>query len=123
LVASCAAWAGAKLAALDEKPAIVRYERERPGELIHLDTKKLGRIEGVDHRITGRRPGAINRHHGIGWEALHVCIDDASRLAYSEIPGLRRGRLCRTRRRKARSAFSIARSAGWPARASPSSGS
>ena len=74
-----------RLTALDEKPAVVRYERERPGELIHLDTKKLGRIEGVGHRITGRRPGAVNRHHGIGWEALHVCIDDASRLAYSEI--------------------------------------
>ncbi len=74
-----------KRTVLDDKPAIVRYERERPGELIHLDTKKLGRIEGIGHRITGRRPGAINRHHGIGWEALHVCIDDASRLAYSEI--------------------------------------
>jgi leucine-zipper of insertion element IS481 len=74
-----------KRTARDDKPAIVRYERERPGELIHLDTKKLGRIEGIGHRITGRRPGAINRHHGISWEALHVCIDDASRLAYSEI--------------------------------------
>lgn len=74
-----------RLAALEEKPAVVRYERERPGELIHLDTKKLGRIAGVGHRITGRRTGAVNRHHGIGWEALHVCIDDASRLAYSEI--------------------------------------
>src|SRR5215471_17534202 len=68
-----------------DEPAVVRYERERPGELIHLDTKKLGRIAGVGHRITGRRPGAVNRHHGIGWEALHVCIDDATRLAYSEI--------------------------------------
>ena len=74
-----------RLTALDEKPAIVRYERDCPGELIHLDTKKLGRIQGVGHRITGRRPGAVNRHHGIGWEALHVCIDDASRMAYSEI--------------------------------------
>ena len=61
MAASCAAWAQAKLAALDKKPAIVRYERERPGELIHLDTKKLGRIAGVGHRITGRRPGAIDR--------------------------------------------------------------
>ena len=67
-----------RLAVLDEKPAVVRYERERPGELIHLDTKKLGCIAGVGHRITGRRPGKVNRHHGIGWEALHVCIDDAS---------------------------------------------
>ena len=63
----------------------MRYERERPGELIHLDTKKLGRIAGIGHRITGRQPGAVNRHHSIGWEALHVCIDEASRLAYSEI--------------------------------------
>ena len=54
-----------RLAALDEKPAVLRYERERPGELIHLDTKKLGRIEGVGHRITGRRPGAVNRLGGI----------------------------------------------------------
>jgi hypothetical protein len=74
-----------RLRALEPKPPPMRYERERPGELIHLDSKKLGRVEGIGHRITGRRPGAINRHHGIGWEALHICIDDASRLAYSEI--------------------------------------
>jgi transposase InsO family protein len=74
-----------KLATLEPKPAVVRYERQRPGELIHIDSKKLGRIEGVGHRITGRTRGAVNRHHGIGWEALHVCIDDATRLAYSEI--------------------------------------
>jgi hypothetical protein len=70
---------------LEPKPVVVRYERERPGELIHIDSKKLGRIEGIGHRITGRTRGAVNRHHGIGWEALHVCIDDATRLAYSEI--------------------------------------
>ena len=74
-----------RLTALEPKSPAVRYERQRPGELIHIDSKKLGRIAGIGHRITGRRPGAINRHHGIGWEALHVCIDDASRLAYSEI--------------------------------------
>jgi transposase InsO family protein len=74
-----------RLKALDPAVPVVRYERERPGELLHLDTKKLGRIEGVGHRITGRRTGAINRHHGIGWEALHVAIDDASRLAYIEL--------------------------------------
>ena len=61
------------------------HERERPGELLHLDTKKLGRIGGLGHRITGRRTGVINRHLGIGWEYLHVCVDDASRLAYTEI--------------------------------------
>ena len=74
-----------RLKALDPPPPVVRYERQRPGELLHLDTKKLGRIDGVGHRITGRRPGMINRHHGIGWEALHVAIDDASRLAYTEL--------------------------------------
>jgi len=74
-----------RLKALDPPAPVVRYQRERPGELIHLDTKKLGRINGVGHRITGRRSGAINRHHGIGWEALHVAIDDASRLAYTEL--------------------------------------
>jgi transposase InsO family protein len=74
-----------RLKALEPPAPVIRYERERPGELLHLDTKKLGRIEGIGHRITGRRTGAINRHHGIGWEHLHVCIDDASRLAYTEI--------------------------------------
>jgi transposase InsO family protein len=74
-----------KLAALEPRPPVVRYQRERPGELIHIDTKKLGKIAGIGHRITGRRSGMINRHRGIGWEALHVAIDDASRLSYSEI--------------------------------------
>src|SRR5947209_15571306 len=96
-----------KLAALDPKPAVIRYERERPGELIHLDTKKLGRIAGVGHRITGRRPGAVNRHHGIGWEALHVCIDDATRLAYSEILA---------DERKASAVDFLERAIGWFAR-------
>ena len=62
----------------------VRYERERPGELLHLDTKKLGRIDGVGHRITGYHEG-VHRKRGIGWEVLHVAIDDASRLAYTEL--------------------------------------
>jgi hypothetical protein len=60
----------------------VRYQRERPGELIHIDTKKLGRIEAIGHRITGDRRDS---KRGAGWEAVHVCIDDASRLAYSEV--------------------------------------
>ena len=71
-----------RLAALDTKPAIVRYQREQPGELIHLDIKKLGRIDGVGHRITGDRRG---QKRGRGWDFLHVCVDDASRLAYTEI--------------------------------------
>jgi transposase InsO family protein len=73
-----------RLTALDPKPPVVRYERARPGELIHLDSKKLGRIKGVGHRITGYHVG-VNRNRGIGYDVLHVCIDDASRLAYTEI--------------------------------------
>src|SRR3954463_6139398 len=56
-----------------------------PGELIHLDIKKLGRIGSVGHRITGRQPGVVNRHLGIGWEYVHVCIDDASRVAFVQV--------------------------------------
>jgi transposase InsO family protein len=70
---------------LEPAEPIRRYEREKPGELIHLDIKKLGRIGSVGHRITGRYPGAINRHHGIGWEFVHVCIDDASRVAFVRV--------------------------------------
>jgi len=64
------------------RPPIVRYERERPGELVHLDSKKLGRIRGVGHRITGQY---TRRQRGIGWEFLHVCVDDHTRLAYAEV--------------------------------------
>ena len=60
-----------------------RYERERPGELIHIDIKKLGRFEAIGHRITAdRRQG---RSRGAGWDFVHVCIDDASRVAFSRI--------------------------------------
>jgi hypothetical protein len=70
-----------RLAALEPAEPIRRYERA--GELIHLDIKKLGRIGSVGHRITGRYPGAVN--HGIGWEFVHVCIDDASRVAFVQV--------------------------------------
>ena len=73
-----------RLAALEPPPVVVRYEREHPGELIHMDVKKLGRIQGLGHRITGDRRGQSNRR-GIGWEYLHVAVDDASRLAYTEL--------------------------------------
>ena len=63
-------------------PRSIRYQREQPGELIHIDIKKLGRIDGIGHRITGDRRG---QKRGIGWDFLHVCVDDASRLAYTEI--------------------------------------
>ena len=60
---------------------MVRYERAEPGELLHLDVKKLGRIVKVGHRITGDRRD--HRGRNIGWDYLHVAIDDASRVAYA----------------------------------------
>jgi transposase InsO family protein len=74
-----------RLSALEPAEPVRRYERENPGELIHIDIKKLGRIGSVGHRITGRYPGVINRHLGIGWEFVHVCIDDASRVAFVQV--------------------------------------
>lgn len=74
-----------KLSALEPAEPVRRYEREKAGELIHLDIKKLGRIGSVGHRITGRQSGVVNRHHGIGWEFVHVCIDDASRVAFVQV--------------------------------------
>jgi len=73
-----------RLSALEPRPEVIRYERARPGELIHIDIKSLGKIDGVGHRITGDRRGQ-SRNRGIGWDHLHVAIDDASRLAYTEI--------------------------------------
>jgi transposase InsO family protein len=72
----------ARLEALTERPPLVRYEWRRPGQLLHLDIKKLGRIGHVGHRITGDRHGQAR---GIGWEFVHVCIDDCSRVAYAEV--------------------------------------
>ncbi len=69
-----------RLSPLDPKPPVVRYQRERPGEMIHMDMKKLGRIDGIGRRITGDRTGQSAKR-GTGWEVLHVAIDDASRLA------------------------------------------
>jgi transposase InsO family protein len=69
----------------------VRYERERPGELLHLDTKKLGRFFEVGKRI--RRDG-INRSRKAGWQQLHVAIDDHSRLAYCEVIASERKEAC-----------------------------
>ncbi|CAN7375802.1 IS481 family transposase [Phenylobacterium sp. LjRoot225] len=72
-----------KLTALEPRPEVIRYERSRPGEMIHLDIKKLGRFDVEGHRITGDRRKGASR--GAGWDFLHVCVDDASRLAYTEI--------------------------------------
>jgi transposase InsO family protein len=78
----------------DLEPAepVRRYERDHPGELIHIDIKKLGRFDRVGHRITGDRTRQSSaRGHsggkswGAGWEYVHVCIDDASRLAFSQV--------------------------------------
>jgi transposase InsO family protein len=67
-----------------------RYERRRPGELIHIDVKKLGRIARPGWRVTGSRSarGAAGYHqkrHQLGWEFVHIAIDDATRLAYAEV--------------------------------------
>ena len=93
-----------RLKALDPIEPVVRYERQRPGELIHIDTKKLGRIDGIGHRITGDRR---SRARGVGWEHLHVAIDDASRLAYTELLPADTGEAC---------ADFLARAAAWFAR-------
>ena len=71
-----------RLASLEPKPPVRRYQRQSPGELLHLDIKKLGRFERTGHRITGCRRG---RSQGAGWDYLHVAIDDATRLAYVEV--------------------------------------
>ena len=73
---------------LDPPEPVRRYERQHPGELIHIDIKKLGRFDRVGHRITGDRRGQSNaraRGEGAGWEFVHVCIDDASRIAFSQV--------------------------------------
>jgi transposase InsO family protein len=70
-----------------------RYERKRPGELVHVDVKKLGRIggRGAGHRVTGSRRGQLKvsreglQRRATGWEFVHVCVDDATRLAYVEV--------------------------------------
>jgi transposase InsO family protein len=78
----------------DLEPAepVRRYEREHPGDIIHIDIKKLGRFNQVGHRITGDRTRQSSRRGirqgkawGAGWEFVHVSIDDASRLAFSQI--------------------------------------
>lgn len=73
-----------KLSVLEPAELPRRYERERPGEMIHIDIKKLGRFHQVGHRITGDGKGQSNGR-SVGWEFLHVCIDDASRGAFSRI--------------------------------------
>jgi hypothetical protein len=71
-----------RLEPLEPAPPVIRYQWDRPGEVIHLDTKKLARIEAVGHRIHGDR---TRRLKGVGWEFLHVCIDDATRITHAEV--------------------------------------
>jgi transposase InsO family protein len=73
-----------RLAGLEPAEPVRRYERAAPGEIIHLDIKKLGKFNRIGHRVTGDRTGQSNTR-GVGWEYLHLAIDDHSRLAYSEI--------------------------------------
>ena len=80
-----------KLPGQEKRPPVVRYEREQAGELIHLDIKKLARIERVGHRIHGDRARSVE---GAGWEYLHVCIDDASRVSYAEVLPDEKGVTC-----------------------------
>jgi transposase len=81
-----------------------RYERARPGELVHVDVKKLGKVAGVGHRITGQRRVGGGHQRGPGWEFVHVCVDDCTRLAYVE--------LLDSERREAVCAF-LERAVGW----------
>lgn len=71
-----------RLSSLETPEPVRRYERQRPGELLHLDTKKLARIQRVGHRIHGDRSLKVR---GAGWEHAHAAVDDHSRLGYSEV--------------------------------------
>lgn len=71
-----------RLPPVETPPPVVRYERPHPGEMLHLDTKKLGRIEKTGHRVTGN---PRDHTRGAGWEVLHLAVDDHSRLAYTEV--------------------------------------
>jgi transposase InsO family protein len=74
----------ARLDRLEPRSPIVRYERARPGELVHLDTKKLGRIRPGGGLPASRRVAGYAKPGGIGWSHVHVAVDDHSRLAYAE---------------------------------------
>ena len=73
-----------RLSALEPAEPVRRYERQKPGEMIHIDIKKLGKFNQIGHRITGDRKGQSNGR-GVGWEYVHVCIDDHSRVAFAKI--------------------------------------
>ena len=72
-----------RIGALEPAAPVRRYERDKPGEMIHIDIKKLGRFNRIGHRITGDRQGC--RNAGAGWEFVHVAIDDHSRVAFARV--------------------------------------
>ncbi len=92
-----------RINALEPAEPVRRYQRERPGEMIHIDIKKLGRFNRIGHRITGDRRGQSNSR-GVGWEFVHVAIDDHSRIAFAKIMGNERKR-CATAFLKAAVAY------------------
>ncbi len=77
-----------RLSDLEPAPPVVRYEHAHPGDLLHIDTKKLGRIDRLGHRITGERRG---RTGVAGWEYLFVAVDDHARIAFTQIRKCERG--------------------------------
>jgi transposase len=77
-----------RLEVLDPKPPVQRYEHDRPGELVHLDIKRLSRFWRPGHRLTGSR---LMQSEGAGYQFLHVAIDDHARIAYGEIHRDERG--------------------------------
>lgn len=80
-----------RLQALQPPEPVRRYERASAGELLHIDTKRLGRIRGIGHRITGERQ---HRNRGIGWDAVHLAIDDYSRVSFARILDDEKGTCC-----------------------------
>jgi transposase InsO family protein len=72
-----------RLRNLEPRPPVQRYEWDRPGDLIHVDIKSLARFRQVGHRITGDRQKG--RSYGVGYDKVHVAVDDATRLAYVEV--------------------------------------
>ncbi|WP_420557516.1 hypothetical protein [Roseovarius sp.] len=99
-------------AALDPPLPVRRYQRERPGDLIHIDIKKPGRFDRPGHRVTGSRTKGSSR--GAGWDFVHVAVDDATRLAYVEV--------LPDERKEAPPPFWAARGPGSPRAASGSNG-
>lgn len=73
-----------RIASLEPAEPVRRYERAKPGEMIHIDIKKLGRFNKVGHRITGDRTGQ-SKSRGVGWEFVHVAVDDHSRVAFAKV--------------------------------------